>query len=87
MVQRSDPENVSECRGQESILRACLRVAASLRGHHVFGRVLKPVDIKIVKSSDSGVRLLGHNRTNFAFCHSSAVSNLASAPSSMKWGQ
>ena len=60
MVQRSDPENVSECRGQESTLRACWRVAASLRGHHVFGRVLKLVDIKIVKSSDSGVRLLGH---------------------------
>lgn len=54
MVQRSDPENVSKCCGRESILGACWRVAASLRGHHVFGRALKLVDIKIVKSSDSG---------------------------------
>lgn len=54
MVQRSDPENVSKYCGRESILGACWRVAASLRGRHVFGRALKLVDIKIVKSSDSG---------------------------------
>lgn len=60
-VPRSDTENVSECWGQESMLGgpAGGRQPASEAMMSLAG-IVNLMVIKIIKSTDSGVRLSGH---------------------------
>ena len=72
LVQRSGPENVSECCGQESILGGCWRDMASLRGHHIFGKSIESAGLsKCLRAQILEADCL-RTQAVFAFCHSPA---------------